>query len=131
MNEIIKRQNKLPAYMNKELNNQRDRISRIAQLAMQALDEESEVYRYTVLKTISTIEAMTLLKKNSKSNGENAEFDAWVDGCIKGYLADMEKIPQESCEKIIKYFQGLSHEIHDYGGFFDEVLAIISGRLSG
>jgi hypothetical protein len=131
MDEIITPQKRLPAYMEKELNNQRDRMSRIAQLAMQALDEESEIYRNTVSKTISTIEAMNLMKQNSKSNGGNPEFEAWVDKCIQGYLADMEKIPQESCEKIINYFQGLSHELHDYGGFFDEVLAIISGRLSG
>ena len=131
MKQMADLQFAFPAYMQREVAQQRNRMNRIAQLTINALDEESEIYSYAVYKTLSTVGTMAFLKKASISYRKNSELQAWIEQCINSYLAEMEKIPQEACEKILQVLQDVTPDTVSDVGLLEEVMAVFSRRLTG
>jgi hypothetical protein len=121
----------LPGYMQRELDQQRSRMHGIAKLAAQALNEESEIYNYAFFKTVSTIATMDFWDRAYKGEIDNPKMTAWMNQCKKSYLAEMEKIPQETCEKIVRILDEPSLEPISDMGFLDDVVAVFRRRLTG
>ena len=62
---------------------------------------------------------------------EQKKMAAWMNQCKKSYLAEMEKIPQETCEKIVRILDESSLETISDMGFLDDVVAVFRRRLTG
>ena len=113
MNQITKRDLELPEDMRIMLDQQLTRMQGITELTAQALEEESEIYRYAVFKTLSTISLLDFWRKAAISSGAGPEIEAWFDQCIRDYLYHMGRIPEEAGEKIFRVLEAISPESLD------------------
>ena len=131
MNNLSIQQPSLPAHLQRELNRQRNHMTRIAELAVQAMDEESNVYSYAVYKTISSLSTANLWKKAAKADGMHTkEIEECCREITENYMKEMTRIPQGACEKIVQTLEQISPESED-GGFISEVLDLFNRRLKG
>lgn len=130
MNEIMPYYPKLPRRVRRELDRQRDNMEKIAYLAIKALDEQSQIFSYSVFKVVTTMNTIEVLKKASKVNGMTPQIEASIQQLSNQYLKMMELIPSYACSKIV---QGLQDVPHQPGGghFLQNVVDSFSRRLPG
>ena len=130
MNNLSIEQPSLPAHLQRELDRQRNHMTRIAQLTVQALDEESNLYSYAVYKTISSLSTTNLLKKAAKADGlPTKEIEEYYREITENFMKEMTRIPQEACEKIIQMLQNIPTEPED-GGLIEEALDIFNRLIT-
>lgn len=130
MNEIIPYQLQIPGPVRRELNKQRDHMSYIARLAIEALDEQSQIFGYSVFKVITTMNAISVIKQTSKANGMTPEIEIAIHQMSKQYLQMMEQIPTDACNKIVRVLQDVPQNPSG-GGFLQDVLDSFIRRLPG
>jgi len=130
MNEIDLYQPKLPNHIIRELDRQREHMSHIARLAIEALDEQSQIFSYSVFKVISTMNTVSVIKEVSKANGMTPEIKATIHQMSKQYLQMMELIPSYACSKIVQVLKDVPR-VPTNNGLIQNVLDNFTRLLPG
>ena len=130
MNGIDLYQPELPRRVRRELDRQRDHMEHIANLAMKALDEQSQVFGYAVFKVISTMNTVAVLKQASKANGMTPDIDHTINQLSQHYLQMMEMIPSNACSKIVQVLRDVPKHPSN-GHFLQNVVDNFTRRLPG
>lgn len=128
-NQMIPQPNKLPAPVRKQVALQRKQMQYIAQVAAQALDEESSIYSYSVYKTLTTLTSAMMWKKASAGSEMTPEMEAWFDQLTKDYMTEMARIPHDACSRILQVLQELSLEDLGDVGLLEELRIALVRRL--
>jgi hypothetical protein len=102
----------------------------IAQVTMQALNEQSDVYSYSMFKVITTMNAVVALKNAFPSNTTTPETEAALQSLTRDYLHVMELIPQHAAQRILQALQQASAPPDDglLGALIDAFIEYLAGR---
>ena len=131
MNDLIQFQPQLPGNMRRQLSLQNHRMDYIAQVTMQALNEQSDIYSYSMFKVITTMNAIVALKNAFPSNTTAPETEAALQGLTRDYLHVMELIPQQAAQRILQALQQASPPPDDaglLGALTDAFIEYVAGR---
>ena len=120
----------LSPHIFQQLSQQRTRMAWITQYAIQALDEESRIYSYTIYNALSTLAEIHLLKQAFLGNQNVPEAEAWLQNLTQTYLQEMEKIPHDTCRQIVQMLQTVKPQPED-GDLLQGLRQVFSGWLGG
>ena len=99
-----------------------------ARLAIEALGEQSHVYRYCLFEVFTTVENTKRLKEAYFGDDVPTEAEALVQNLTNNYLQAMEQIPIEACNKILHVLQG-APALPDDGGLLEAFIEAFFDRL--
>ena len=130
MNEITKYRPQFPVLKQWQLDRQRSHMEYITRLAIGAMGEQSQMYRYIVFEVLDTMDSAMRLKTAYFVNGMPPEIEAVFQNLTSNYLRAMEQIPTEACRYILQVLQRASPEPDD-GGLLGFVINAFFNRLYG
>jgi len=118
----------IPPQFQRHLGQQFAQIDYYHQLALQAMNAESDLYGYAVWKVVSSVAAATQLKKVFTANSTNPKVDAWFQEFTQAYMDEVAQVPKRVCGRILLILEATPPAPND-SGLLDELIAVFRRHL--
>jgi hypothetical protein len=129
MSDIIKYQPKLPLVIQRQLVQHSQKMNYIADLAREALGEQGNVYTFSVLEVLRTMNTIVMLRQAFAKDGMDPETEAILGNLTQNYLKNMARIPQHASEMIYELLEKASVPPDDRG-WLASLIEALAGRAN-